>query len=202
MAFPSVILDSLYFVRAWNNHADILTGGPAVFGGLTHALLSPLAAAGDRDTQLWVSRWLREFWFKTAPLCGTEVYRDLLAGLRALGNFEELWFEMALTRSEEPKFIQAAHRVTHPAVGSLWKTITSIDLPPRYFLYQYFPIDADAERTIKEGDQATATQVSMKSSFHWRSDSYASDGSSDGDFVAGFRDGADAEAVEARGGRR
>ncbi len=172
--FPAIIVDSLYYIRAWNDHADKLTTRGPGLGSLTHILeqLFPAytdAPPGTRNGTR-VLDWLREFRLSTAKLCGTPAYRSLLGRLSDLGDFRDLWFSMALTRSDGFEFANAPHQIFRPAVGSLWKSMSRINLPSTYFLYQYFPLDADARARFDGHGGESGTLVAKKPALHWLQD--------------------------------
>ena len=92
-SFPAYLMDSFFFVRAWNSYRDALDGQPAPMTYESNILRGPLMAVErpndteDQEHRLW--RWLRDFWFSTAGLCGSVPYQRILKELCALPNFEQ-----------------------------------------------------------------------------------------------------------------
>ena len=57
-----------------------------------------------------------------------------------------------------------------PNIGSLWKTLSTLNLPPTYFLYQYFPMDNGAREKLAESHQGEGSRVATKPNYHWLTD--------------------------------
>ena len=73
-------------------------------GQATNLLRGPILAATrpneseDRDHRLW--RWLSDFWYSTAGLCGSIAYKRVLREFAGIPGFEEKWRRMALERNQ------------------------------------------------------------------------------------------------------
>src|SRR5690606_12685042 len=101
--FPAYLLDSFFFLRAWNSHMSALDGPAGLDAGNVNLLRGPILAASrpneseDVEHRLW--RWLSDFWYSTASLCGSLPYKRMLQELSSIQGFKEQWRRMALERN-------------------------------------------------------------------------------------------------------
>ena len=104
---PAVLLDSLGYIRAWNDPLVVLK--PAKGPMPRHYLVpSILGQVPTNSEPLRLQALLREFWQVTARLCGSPGYVRFLNELRPLGEFEAYWQRLALEKDDDAAKIRKA----------------------------------------------------------------------------------------------
>jgi hypothetical protein len=146
--YPAILMDSLYFVRAYNNYNSLLFEPPQLDPGPMHVLLrlgqlSRLTEDGNPHPLV------REFWFNTANLCGTRPYKDLLARLRGLSSFEEAWLSLAWKREIQTQPVNGPTVAYGPETGTFRVYHSRVDLPPTYYLRACVPADDLAQERLE-----------------------------------------------------
>ncbi len=150
---PAMVFDSLLFHRAWNTYVD------ALGSGMTRALareVHPVAMLLRMDaTRMGVDKdeleeqkreGVRRFWMTTALLCYRPEYAELLRELDKEPDFRRHWLAMVL--DDSPRGMRPLMFAQDLEGGEAHFRVyqTSFMFPPRYFLYEFMPIN-EAART-------------------------------------------------------
>jgi hypothetical protein len=172
--FPAYLMDSFFFVRANNSYLDELEGQPRRVTYESNILRGPLTATSrpndseDQEQRLW--RWLRDFWFSTADLCGSIPYQRMLKELCALPNFEPRWRRIALERhSRQDLALHAPYKYQNTRVGSFAVFASDVIVPPEYHLRVYVPVDRTAIDRVEALRAAGEPQIRFHPEAHWTS---------------------------------
>ena len=170
-ALPAFVLDSLFYIRGWNTYTAQLIGWEEEGVPERNALeglfrdLGPRrqsVASPERD-----ERWLRSFWLSTASLTGTEAYRELLQRLRGLGNFEDRWRNLALEHNPGSPPINLPFLFRHRLHGTFRIFITTVTLPPVYYVREFVPVDQTARSFINELQESGPARAISLEKYHW-----------------------------------
>lgn len=170
--FPAFLMDSFFFVRATNSYMDGLEGDPApdrdanILRGPLMALSRPNDSE-DKEQRLW--RWLRDFWFSTADLCGSIPYQRILKELCTLPNFEQRWRRMALERqSRQDLALHTPYKYQNSRVGKFAVFNSEVIIPPEYHLRVYVPIDKPALDRVEAVRARGEPTIRFHPEVHWR----------------------------------
>ena len=109
--YPAYAIDSFFFARARNSYMDALLGSPPTINGRSLNMLRYLYLAIERSTdeaekavrENVFQRWLRQFWYTSARLCGTPAYRDVMDIMLAMPGFAERWQGLAINPADYPR---------------------------------------------------------------------------------------------------
>jgi len=169
--FPAYVFDSFFYLRAWNSYMMALDGPALSSGQATNLLRGPILAATrpneseDSDHRLW--RWLSDFWYSTASLCGSIPYKRVLRELASVPGFEEKWRRMALERNQWQSWsFNAPYHYKNAKVGDYSVFPSMVVLPPTYHLRVYVPRDDLAQRRLKEF-LSEPPEVAILPEVHW-----------------------------------
>ncbi len=170
--FPAYIMDSFFFLRASNSYMDALDGQPLPVTHESNILRGPLMALSrpndteDQEHRLW--RWLRDFWFSTAGLCGSVPYQRILKELCALPNFEQRWRHMALERhSWQDLALHTPYTYKNGKVGTFAVFSSDVIIPPEYHLRVYVPVDETATERVKAVRTKGPAELRFHVEAHW-----------------------------------
>jgi transcriptional regulator with XRE-family HTH domain len=173
-AFPAYLMDSFFFVRANNSYMDALDGQPLPAMNDSNILRGPLMALArpneteDQEQRLW--RWLRDFWFSTADLCGSVPYQRLLRELCAMPNFEHRWRQLALTRhSGQDLALHTPYTYKNSRVGAFAVFASEVIIPPEYHLRVYVPLDEQATDRVARVRKTGEPEIRFDREAHWTS---------------------------------
>jgi hypothetical protein len=170
--FPAYLMDSFFFLRASNSYMAAIDGPATMPGQEPHVLRGPLLAATrpneteDQEHRLW--RWLRDFWFSTAELCGSIPYRRVLRELCTITGFENNWRRLALERHptlDAP--LNVPYRYKNARVGTYCVFPSRVMLPPTYHLRVYVPIDDVAVERVEQQRRLGPPRVDLGAERHW-----------------------------------
>ena len=171
-AFPAYLMDSFFFLRASNSYMDALDGAPLPVTHESNILRGPLLAVNRpndaEDQEHRLLRWLRDFWFSTADLCGSVPYQRLLRQLCAIPNFEQSWRHLALERhSWQDLALHTPYTFKNEHVGTFAVFATEVMIPPEYHLRVYVPVDELASARVADVRRAGSPQVVFHPEAHW-----------------------------------
>jgi len=170
--FPAYLLDSFFFVRAWNSYMDVLDGPIAGSGQAPNILRGPIVGATqpnaleDPQQRLW--RWLRDFWMSTAELCGSLPYKRVLRELSAIPGFEANWRHMPLERSRWQLWsFSTPYSFSNERVGSFTVFPSRVIVPPTYHLRVYVPLDDRAVARLDASRLKGPSRPVFTPEVHW-----------------------------------
>jgi hypothetical protein len=173
LPFPAYLLDSFFFLRAWNSHMTAMDGPLDANGQATNVLRGPiLAAAGpneaeEPDHRLW--RWLSDFWYSTAELCGSIPYKRILKEFMAIPSFEEKWRRMPLGRNQWQTWsFNTPYHYRNNSVGDFSVFPSKVVMPPTYHLRVYVPVDERAQSRLASTRERPVA-VTVHPEIHWSS---------------------------------
>ena len=168
---PTMVLDSLFYIRGWNSHLITMTGrdkgeepNPNAIAALFDAARSARQDPSQEDP---FTAWLRSFWLLSAQLCGTGAYRRLLEALRPIGDFEERWWSLALTQTGADVPVNLPGIYQHPSHGMYRIFATTMTLPPTYYVRAYAPIDETARSYVRQLEAEGPHTFSRRACSHW-----------------------------------
>lgn len=171
--FPAYILDSFFFVRAWNNYVAALFAAPS--DPQVHVIAAMLrimaegSATPDREKRL--RRRLRDFWLSTATLCGTQAYRRVLSDLCAEPGFELYWRLLAQEPSDLlGEVVRAPYTIRTERFGAFRVFPARLVLPPVYELREYVPLDEQARQRLEAFHSTRSPAVTFSPYVHWTID--------------------------------
>jgi transcriptional regulator with XRE-family HTH domain len=172
LPFPAYLLDSFFFLRAWNSHMRAIDGPAGRGDAAVNLLRGPILAASrpneneDAEHRLW--RWLSDFWYSTASLCGSVPYRRLLQELSSIEGFKEKWRRMALERNPWQSWsFNSPYHYRNSNVGDYLVFPSLVVLPPTYHLRVYVPLDDLAASRVRGlGSDPT---IEILPEIHWSS---------------------------------
>ena len=169
--FPAYLMDSFFFLRAWNTHMAALDGPATGASQAVNMLQGPVLAATrpneseDPDHRLW--RWLSDFWYSTAALCGSIPYRRVLRELASIPTFEEKWRRLALERNPWQSWsFNSPYHYRNSNVGDYMVFPSKVVLPPTYHLRVYVPVD-DVARSRLAAVNSRSPDVTVLPEIHW-----------------------------------
>lgn len=173
-ALPTFVMDSLFYIRAWNSHQmELSRRSPDAHPPSNEVLglFDPQRSVRlDPGLEDQFTPWLRNFWLLTAELCGTPQYRRLLSELCQFGNFEERWWELALTQKMADVPVNLPTIYHSPHFGVFRVFMTRVILPPTYYLREFVPID-DRARDFVAGLRAKGpAKLGRTANSHWSQD--------------------------------
>jgi transcriptional regulator with XRE-family HTH domain len=171
-AFPAYLLDSFFFLRATNSYMDALEGTPLPVTDDSNLLRGPLLAESRpndiEDQEHRLLRWLRDFWFSTANLCGSVPYKRILRQLCALPNFEQHWRHLALERhSGQDAALHTPYTFKNARVGTFAVFASEVIIPPEYHLRVYVPVDELACERVAHVRSLGEPRIVFHPEAHW-----------------------------------
>ena len=152
---PACLLDSLFYIRAWNSYAWELEQPPAVRTPEVHPLASALNPAAvsqwneaDESSSHRAWRRVQEFWLRTARLCGSDAYKRLLSELAAESPvFRERWLASDQMPADLSRPVGTTYYINDQR-GRYRLVPLTIMLPPEYYLRLYTPDDEATEQAM------------------------------------------------------
>jgi hypothetical protein len=169
--YPAVVIDGLFYVRAWNSYLD------AIAMGMVDALrrdLHPLAlvlrtaarSGSDPATDEGVRNAVRLFWMGTAPHAHRPEYRRTLADLTGEPGFTSVWMNLALGVEHDPTPI--GFRRTTPDSGPTFDVYSrTLSFPPAYVINEYHPTNDLARERVEAMKAGGPPRVQFKRKLHW-----------------------------------
>ena len=167
---PCFISDSLFYLRISSSYFGEMIGlhAPENMGiNLMEILLRGGSVAHNPGENERIEYWMRGFWMMTARMAGSEPYRMLLNRLRSLGDFEERWWKIALTRRESLSPVNIPYVFNHPDHGAFRVVTSMLIAPPIYQIRQYWPIDSKAEAFVKSLHEEGPPSIVVAPMEHW-----------------------------------
>ena len=174
---PIVVLDSLFFIRAWNSHYDAFSPGWKPVETAAHIFDVFGENVLQSESDLAFELLLREFWWSTAPLCGSRAYITTLAHLCKRPGFEEKWRRLALTFSEDAHSpVGLPHLLHCRNAGEYRVFIRPMTLPPTYHVRTYLPLAGEGKQRL---DASTGSPPALRftPNWHWSDDLWYAQGS-------------------------
>jgi hypothetical protein len=180
---PAMVLDSLFYVRAWNSYMDaVAPGSSRSFADGSHTITRMLRAGPDvllrpDDRQDLLRLGLRIFWMNTALYCHRPEYGRLIDHLAEQPRFRDMWLDLALRSdlTEEP--ITFVHSIAG-ARAAFRVYSRTILFPPHYFLHEYFPDDDRAAQRLTRMREDGPPRVYFHRRLHWVADCAAGEAQS------------------------
>jgi transcriptional regulator with XRE-family HTH domain len=166
--YPAFIHDSLFYVRASNNYAEMIsrlkfpTTGENIVATIFEPPLLRNKLGADRLT-----RMLREFWFCTASLCGSPHYVETLRLLLQNEEFRGRWSRLAMDVPQDDDPICAPYYFDAVAGGTFRVYVSIVAIPPNYFLREYMPLDEIARQRMAERRAMGERGISIAERIHW-----------------------------------
>ena len=174
--FPAYALDSLFYVRAWNSYMSVFLPF-STQRSPRHIIAAHLLAEADvppplreepeaRNARIW--GWVRDFWMATASLCGSEPYRRVLAELRLVPEFEELWQRMGKERIEairEPS--GSPYYFSNGRIGTFRVFPIRVTCPAVYYVREYVPMDDAARQHLATERGSEPRSIVLMPERHW-----------------------------------
>jgi transcriptional regulator with XRE-family HTH domain len=169
---PSMILDGLFHVRAWNGLVDALA--PRMVESLKQEI-HPLRMMLRSDPRVLfkpvnsgdvLRAGIRIFWMITAVHSHRPEYGALIRSLEPEPRFRELWMELALGDAMAPREpITFAHAIVGgPAAFRVYEK--PISFPPTYYIHEYQPDDDFSRRRLSEvAERPQAVHFNQR--LHW-----------------------------------
>jgi hypothetical protein len=173
--YPAMILDSLFYVRAWNSYMDaVATGSSRAFADGSHSIARMLGAGPDvlvrpEDRQNLLRLGLRIFWMNTALYCHRPEYARLIDHLAEQPRFREMWLDLALRSDLPDEPITFVHSIAG-ARASFRVYSRTILFPPHYFLHEYVPDDDAAVQRVTIMREAGPPRAFFHRRLHWVAD--------------------------------
>ncbi len=169
--FPAYMVDTLYYIRAWNSYlSPILANADAYLGGkhIIEYILDTQMPPDQRPAwEARVRRMTREFWYFTADFTALEPYRRLVLHLATWPIFKDEWCRLPFVEEDEEQIIGAPPRTGRPSVGS-FRLVTSLTLiPPIYQLREFMPLDDRARATVDKLHESGPPVVYFDKHSHW-----------------------------------
>ncbi|HEY7270533.1 MAG TPA: hypothetical protein VH951_11965, partial [Dehalococcoidia bacterium] len=171
--YPAMLIDGLYYIRAWNSHVDALAPGTA--RGLRrdlHPIAMLLRTPSESlfrpdDHMESLRQGLRIFWMNTAIYSRRPEYARLVARLADEPHFRDLWLELALGEEHAPREpITAAGSIG--GSGAKYRVYSRpISFPPAYHLHEYQPDDDLAQSRLAALVERGPTRVEFAQRLHW-----------------------------------
>jgi hypothetical protein len=164
-------------VRAWNSYIDVLNLPyyPPMGQHILETLFAPppetagaVAGSGGRPRAERQARWLREFWFQTANLCGSEPYLRVLSRLAANPSFDAQWLNLALQPWRDESFvIGGPFFFDFEALGLFRASTSVVTVPPNYYLREFVPISDLARQRWEDARLAGPPKICLLDRIHW-----------------------------------
>jgi len=168
---PALVIDSLFYVRAWNAHATALFSSPIT--GASHILELLIASQPDALDHMLepFGRWLRELWWHTADYCGTSAYRRMVRRLCRIPGLADLWRSLAFDRNPAMELgpIGMPYIVTSSS-GDYRSFGSTVLHPTPYRLRIYFPVNKSAREHLDLSRDSTPSRVYFADQTHWSMD--------------------------------
>jgi hypothetical protein len=168
--YPALVIDGLFYVRAWNSYLDALEPGMAEsLRRDLHPLALVMRVAArqgvDPVEDEGVRNAVRLFWMGTAPHAHRPEYRRTLAALAQEPGFTAVWMDLALGEYRDPTPIGFRGMA---AAGSASFDIYSrtLSFPPAYVINEYHPASPLARERL-EAMRVQAPRVFFKRRLHW-----------------------------------
>lgn len=173
--FPAFMVDSLFYVRAWNSYASGLFGhflGQATRVNVVEAAFLVHQALQEFETHAHrMNRWLLEFWLSTARLSGAPAYGQLVHRLLDIEEFRGLWRSLATEQMvADAAPLQSPYHFGSPSLGDYRVYSSHITLPPAYVVREYVPVDKRAMQSLDVARAKTPPEVFFADSHHWSLD--------------------------------
>ncbi|HXH23280.1 MAG TPA: helix-turn-helix domain-containing protein [Dehalococcoidia bacterium] len=171
--YPAVVIDGLFYVRAWNSYLD------ALGTGFTRALsrdLHPMALifraarahpeASPASDEEALREGLRIFWMGTAVHSHRPEYARMLAELAQEPRFAEMWMDIALgpMDNDRPIGFNKALVSDGPSFDVYSRSMT---FPPTYFINEYHPADAVARERVETLRRQGPPRALFRHELHW-----------------------------------
>jgi hypothetical protein len=170
-ALPAFLIDSLFYIRGWNSHTAQLIGWETEDTPERNALEGIFRDLGPRRGSILdeerTERWLRSFWLSTASLTGSAAYRDLLQYMCGLGDFEERWRGLALESDPESPPVNLPFIFRHRLHGAFRVFITTVTLPPVYYVREFVPVDQTARAFVDSLQASGPASIHSSGKYHW-----------------------------------
>ena len=121
-----------------------------------------LTLAARRD------KWLREFWFETSRLCGSQPYVETIEALAENVGFADAWMGLALEFSSSQEGpVGAQNFRVDPARGTFRASTSSVAVPPTYFKREFVPVDPRAWEAVERLRAEGEPRVTFTHRLHW-----------------------------------
>lgn len=170
--FPTYILDSLLYMRAWNSYLpDFLSR--TVDASETDYHLIDFVIEAEQHANVWPSlrervwRVIIEFWFMTAEFCDTEEYRRLVQRLSMYEVFQEQWQRIAFLTDGECHQIGMPRRAWRDDIGESLICPFVVLLPPTYQVRQFIPVDSIARQRLATLHENGPARLHFAAHAHW-----------------------------------
>jgi transcriptional regulator with XRE-family HTH domain len=175
---PAYVMDSLFFLRAWNSYAYALHQPPVIDKPQYNLLEWTLR---PEEVKLWDEslepaekkgwRRVESFWLASAGLCGTDAYRALVQHLCKVSPiFKDRWLSLDARPSDVGRPLGVAYRFDFGEIGVYQVIPMELVLPPVYHVRVLQPYDKLAEATLAKLRAEGPAHVSFDSSSHWSFD--------------------------------
>lgn len=183
---PVFLLDSFLFVRARNAYAEAVQGADDVPGVAPHPLAYMFGEIDAVDGELHARReavaqsWLLDFWYWSAPACGTDAYKRMITSLSRFQAFTDKWTALGMERSadgEEP--IGGPYTTDRGENGIFRLYPVRIFLPPTYTFAELVPLDDRARASVERLEREQPRAVITNRYSHWSVDPIMPDGTFD-----------------------
>lgn len=172
---PSLILDSLFYVRGRNfaaSHLSSALDAPELGENLLQPVLSRLCPESPRSSAVEssIQRVLLDVWFSTAIFCGSRPYRRFLADLCRIPGFQERWRAVALQPMQESlaaRIQTHQYNVSSPQAGRYRVRQARITFPPLYELHEYIAVDEKAVDQLRGLPDWNTSDICLSPRWHW-----------------------------------
>jgi len=172
--FPAYVFDSLFYVRAWNSYVSILNlpHYPPMGEHIVESILRstpPRPRAPDPSERQ--ARWLRDFWFSTANLCGSEPYKRVVSRLAQNPDFCQRWMRLALEPDyDEDRMVLTPFYFDFPNLGRFRASTSVVPIPPNYYFREFIPVDDLGRKRWQDARVQGPATVSILDRIHWADD--------------------------------
>ncbi|MGE0685619.1 MAG: multiprotein-bridging factor 1 family protein [Dehalococcoidia bacterium] len=169
--FPTYIMDSLMFIRAWNSYLprflERKREGPHDYHFIDFIIDTDEHAGVQPALQQRVEFAAFELWFLTADACGTSEYVALINRLSKYEAFRESWQRIPFLDEDECPEIGLPRRASRPDVGSCLIAPFAAIMPPVYQVRQFYPMDSAAQQRLHAIRSAGAPTMAFDTKSHW-----------------------------------
>jgi transcriptional regulator with XRE-family HTH domain len=171
--YPAMVIDGLFYVRAWNSYVDVLSKGMSrALRQDLHAIAMmlrryPEALFRPENHQDALREGIRIFWVNTAIHSHRPEYARLISRLRDEPRFLELWMELALGKETAPRQpITFAQSIA--GSGAQYRVYSrTISFPPTFYLHEYQPDDELACSRLAAAADRGRARAHFGSRLHW-----------------------------------
>ncbi len=171
--YPAIVVDSLFYVRAWNSQVDALArGNTRLFAQGVHTIAMMLRAGPEtlfRPTEHLESlrAALLYFWMATAVHSHRPEYKSLVQQLAGEPYFRQLWPELALGNDPSGDAPITLERTILGAGARFNVYAWPVWFPPSYQVYEYQPGDEASRARLAELNERAPSRVYFASPLHW-----------------------------------